>query len=99
MAMHVTTGDHVWATHAASSDMHTLTFQILIVKDLERFLFWALQPLLQPVALWTKIETQTVFQSDPMDFISGYNPSQAFTEKHVSYPRLTATRSLRHWYW
>ncbi len=32
-----------------------------------------------------------VFQSNPMDFISWYNPSQAFTAKHVSYPRLTAT--------
>ena len=33
-----------------------------------------------------------VFQCDPMDFISWYNPSQAYTVKHVSNPRLTATR-------
>ncbi len=26
------------------------------------------------------IETQKVFQSDPMDFTSWYNPSQAYTE-------------------
>ena len=32
-----------------------------------------------------------VFQCDPMDFISWYNPSQAYTVKHVSYPQLTAT--------
>ena len=32
-----------------------------------------------------------VLQSNPMDFISWYNPSQAFTAKHVSYPQLTAT--------
>ncbi len=30
---------------------HTLTFQILI-KDWERFLIWALQPVFQPVALY-----------------------------------------------
>ncbi len=36
------------------------------------------------------IETQMVFQCDPMDFISWYNPSQAYTVKHVSYPRQTA---------
>ena len=35
----------------SSSDMHTLIFQILIVKDWERFLIWALQPVFQPVAL------------------------------------------------
>ncbi len=35
----------------SSSNMHTLSFQILIVKDWEGFLFWALQPVLQPVAL------------------------------------------------
>ena len=40
------------------------------------------------------IETQMVFQCDPMDFISWYNPSEAYTVKHVSYPRLTATRGL-----
>ena len=39
------------------------------------------------------IETQMVFQCDPMDFTSWYNPSQAYTVKHVLYPRLTAT----HW--
>ncbi len=36
---------------ASSSNVHTLTFQILIVKDWERFLIWALQPVFQPVAL------------------------------------------------
>ncbi len=41
-------------------------------------------------SIWL-IETQMVFQSNHMDFISWYNPSQAFTAKHVSYPRLTAT--------
>ena len=35
-----------------------------------------------------------VFQSDPMNFISWYNPSQALTEKHVSYPQLTATPAI-----
>ena len=35
-----------------------------------------------------------VFQSNPMDFISWYSPSQAFATKHVSYPRLTATGQL-----
>ena len=29
-----------------------------------------------------------------MDFNSWYNPSQALTEKHVSYPWLTATQTL-----
>ncbi len=42
----------------SSSDMHTLTFQILIVKDRERFLFWALQPVLQPVALYADLLVQ-----------------------------------------
>ncbi len=32
-----------------------------------------------------------VFQPNPVGFNSWNNPSQAFTEKHVSYPRLTAT--------
>ncbi len=32
-----------------------------------------------------------VFQPDPVDFNSWQNPSQAFTEKQVSYPQLTAT--------
>ena len=39
------------------------------------------------------IETLMVFQPDPVDFNSWHNPSQAFTEKHVSYPRLTATHA------
>ena len=42
------------------------------------------------------IETQMVFQSIPMDFISWYNPIQAFTVKHVSYPRLTATDATKY---
>ncbi len=42
--------------------------------------------------LTRSIETQMVFQSNP--FISWYNPSQAYTVKHVSYPRLTATMLL-----
>ncbi len=37
------------------------------------------------------IETQMVFQCNPMDFISWYYPWQAYTVKHVSNPRLTAT--------
>ncbi len=37
---------------------------------------------------------QMVFQCDPMDFISWYNPSQAYTVKHVSYPQLTATYAM-----
>ncbi len=32
-----------------------------------------------------------VFQPDPVHFSSWHNPSQGFTEKHVSYPRLTTT--------
>ncbi len=39
------------------------------------------------------IETQMVSQSNPFDFISWYNPSQAFTVKHVSCPWLTATQT------
>ncbi len=33
-----------------------------------------------------------VFQTDPVDFNSWHDPSQTFAEKHVSYPRLTATK-------
>ncbi len=47
-----------------------------------------------------KSGTLMVFQPDPVDFNSRHNPSQAFTEKHVSYPRLTATQCTRnrfHW--
>ncbi len=36
-----------------------------------------------------------VFQPNPVDFNIWHNPSQAFTEKHVSYPRLTATVKLQ----
>ncbi len=39
----------------SSSNMHTLTFQILIVKTWEKFLIWALQPVFQPVALWRSL--------------------------------------------
>ncbi len=35
-----------------------------------------------------------VFQPDPVDFNSWHNPSQAFPEKHVLYPRLTATDGI-----
>ncbi len=40
------------------------------------------------------IETLMVFQPDQVDFNSWHNPSQAFIEKHVSYPWLTATVHL-----
>ena len=32
-----------------------------------------------------------MFQCDLMDFVRWYNPSQAYTVKHVSNPQLTAT--------
>ncbi len=32
-----------------------------------------------------------VFQPKSVDFNSRHNPSQAFTEKHVLYPQLTAS--------
>ncbi len=36
-----------------------------------------------------------VFQPDPVDFNSWHNLSQAFTEKQMSYPRLTATVQIK----
>ena len=39
----------------SSNNTHTLIFQILIVNDWERFLNWALQPVLQPVSLWQSV--------------------------------------------
>ena len=39
-----------------------------------------------------------VFQSDPMDFTSWYNPLQAYTVKHVLYPQLTATGGDRNFF-
>ena len=55
--MHVTTGDQVWATHGAIFlDLIHLGIFIDFITEFssqsaDTFLFWALQPVLQPVSL------------------------------------------------
>ncbi len=56
----------------SSNNMQTLIFQILIVNEWERFLIWALQPVLQPVSLSAHvIRTANVLFS--MKLEKGYN--------------------------
>ncbi len=71
-------------------------FRWLLVKNLV-VQFWPILEILSPrdrKNKWQSIETQMVFQCDSMDFTGWYNPSQAYTVKHVSYKQPTATRCI-----